>query len=419
MVKSIFKIDFFLIKYYTLLSGDDMKKLLLIKYGELSTKKDNINFFIKTLKDNIEVSLKNIDANITYDKGRMFIRTSEDNFDNVIDKLKHVFGIHEIVVAYELDNVELDNIKSTLIEIIKDKKFDQSQFDYEKNYLIRADKMSDENIDSSNNKKLWDIVDKEELTGLTSEHYKEALDKLNNERLYELYLENIFNNKPFIYVYGNIEKESLDKLFDKYYPLSKKKIDVEKNYMTLLPIVDEKNIEIPTKFNQTELVMVYQVEVTENNYFRLSQLNDFLSSKENNLIFKTLRTKHNLVYHAGTHTRARSGILFVDALIQDKNIDAAIKLVNEVFESLKDKKVLAECLSKAQKYVSYDLLVEEDDLFNEIDKKINDDLELNGLSKTAKLYEETTVEDMLDFIQNVKHTSTIIFRGVGNDKNND
>ena len=124
MVKSIFKIDFFLIKYYTLLIGDDMKKLLLIKYGELSTKKDNINFFIKTLKDNIEVSLKNIDANITYDKGRMFIRTSEDNFDNVIDKLKHVFGIHEIVVAYELDNVELDNIKSTLIEIIKDKKFE-------------------------------------------------------------------------------------------------------------------------------------------------------------------------------------------------------------------------------------------------------------------------------------------------------
>ena len=76
------------------------------------------------MKDNIEVSLKNIDANITYDKGRMFIRTSEDNFDNVIDKLKHVFGIHEIVVAYELDNTELDNIKNALIEIIKDKKFE-------------------------------------------------------------------------------------------------------------------------------------------------------------------------------------------------------------------------------------------------------------------------------------------------------
>ena len=101
-----------------------MKKLILIKYGELSTKKDNINFFIKTLKDNIESSLKNVDAKITYDKGRMFIDTEEDNFDNVIDILKHIFGIHEIVVSYVLDNNELDNIKSSLIEILFDESFE-------------------------------------------------------------------------------------------------------------------------------------------------------------------------------------------------------------------------------------------------------------------------------------------------------
>ena len=28
-----------------------MKKVIIIKYGELSTKSDNINFFIKTLKN--------------------------------------------------------------------------------------------------------------------------------------------------------------------------------------------------------------------------------------------------------------------------------------------------------------------------------------------------------------------------------
>ena len=30
-----------------------MKKVILIKYGELTTKKDNRNFFIKSLKKNI------------------------------------------------------------------------------------------------------------------------------------------------------------------------------------------------------------------------------------------------------------------------------------------------------------------------------------------------------------------------------
>ena len=77
-----------------------MNKLLLIKYGELSTKKDNINYFIRTLKENIEASIKGIDVELIYDKGRMFIKTNEDNFDEIIDKLRHIFGIHEIVIAY-------------------------------------------------------------------------------------------------------------------------------------------------------------------------------------------------------------------------------------------------------------------------------------------------------------------------------
>ena len=50
-----------------------MKKLIIIKYGELTTKKDNINFFIKTLRENILNTLKDFDINLTFDKGRMFI----------------------------------------------------------------------------------------------------------------------------------------------------------------------------------------------------------------------------------------------------------------------------------------------------------------------------------------------------------
>ena len=30
-----------------------MQKLIIIKYGELTTKKDNINFFLKALKKNV------------------------------------------------------------------------------------------------------------------------------------------------------------------------------------------------------------------------------------------------------------------------------------------------------------------------------------------------------------------------------
>ena len=97
-----------------------MKKIIIIKYGELSTKKDNINFFISTLKDNIKASLTGLNANITYDKGRMFIESSEDNYETIMSKLKKTFGIHEINIAYELENNDFENIKESLKELIQD-----------------------------------------------------------------------------------------------------------------------------------------------------------------------------------------------------------------------------------------------------------------------------------------------------------
>lgn len=98
-----------------------MKKLIIIKYGELTTKHDNINFFIKTLKNNIESSLSGIDNKVTYDVGRMFIET--DEYDEVVKKLTNTFGIHEINIAYEIDDRSLDNISKVLIELLSDKDF--------------------------------------------------------------------------------------------------------------------------------------------------------------------------------------------------------------------------------------------------------------------------------------------------------
>ena len=99
-----------------------MEKLIFIKYGELSTKKDNRGFFLKTLNDNIKKILSS-EVDIKYDFGRMFIIPKDNNYDLVIKKLKNVFGIHEIITAYKLDDRELDTIKNSVIEILSKKNF--------------------------------------------------------------------------------------------------------------------------------------------------------------------------------------------------------------------------------------------------------------------------------------------------------
>ena len=99
-----------------------MQKLIMIKYGELSTKKDNINLFLSTLKKNIENSLKSIDNTISYDKGRMFVEIKEEDFDKTLDILKCIFGIHEINIVYKIQH-DYENLKHELVKIIKNVDF--------------------------------------------------------------------------------------------------------------------------------------------------------------------------------------------------------------------------------------------------------------------------------------------------------
>ena len=98
-----------------------MEKIMFLKYGELSTKKDNRNFFIKTLNDTIKKRLNNVE--ITYDFGRMFIKPMDGNYELVIDELQHIFGIHEIVIAYKFNEKEINDINNNLLSLLQDKKF--------------------------------------------------------------------------------------------------------------------------------------------------------------------------------------------------------------------------------------------------------------------------------------------------------
>ena len=100
-----------------------MKKIIILKYGELTTKEDNINYFLKTLKNNINIILKDINHTITYDFGRMFIDVKSEDIEKTVEKLKCIFGIHEIIVGYISEDKSLDNIKTNILSLIKDKNF--------------------------------------------------------------------------------------------------------------------------------------------------------------------------------------------------------------------------------------------------------------------------------------------------------
>lgn len=111
-----------------------MEKLIMIKYGELSTKKDNIKVFIDRLFKNIKEKLSSYDVYIVKDKVRMFIDIKDYDENEIISKLKEVFGIHAIIVCYKIDK-SLESIQNESVKLIS--KLNFNTFKVETN---RADK---------------------------------------------------------------------------------------------------------------------------------------------------------------------------------------------------------------------------------------------------------------------------------------
>ena len=95
-----------------------MEKVILIKYGELTTKKGNRNFFVKTLTKNIENKLAGHDTIIEEDLSRMYIHYKIEDEQTIIDKIHKIFGIHAYHIAY-VTNSDMESIKKGLIETVK------------------------------------------------------------------------------------------------------------------------------------------------------------------------------------------------------------------------------------------------------------------------------------------------------------
>ena len=96
--------------------------IILIKYGELTTKGDNRKVFINTLQENIAKKIKDYDAKIIKEYSRMYIEYKDTNKKQIIDVLKNTFGIHAFNIVYKV-HTNSDNICNEVLDRLNDIKF--------------------------------------------------------------------------------------------------------------------------------------------------------------------------------------------------------------------------------------------------------------------------------------------------------
>ena len=99
-----------------------MERIILIKYGELTTKKANRNLFISKIYEQMKALLTNYNVKIIKNRVRMFIECSDKDLDDIVNIVKNIFGIHRIVIAYKVKTDTME-IEKNALEIAKNTDF--------------------------------------------------------------------------------------------------------------------------------------------------------------------------------------------------------------------------------------------------------------------------------------------------------
>ncbi len=110
-----------------------MERVILIKYGELTTKKGNRNFFVNLLYKSIQNKLKGYDVKIFKDLSRMYIEFNEKDLNSILDRVNKIFGIHEYLVAYKINTIDKE-IRNKVLEIVKQEKFKTFKVETKRSY---------------------------------------------------------------------------------------------------------------------------------------------------------------------------------------------------------------------------------------------------------------------------------------------
>ena len=379
----------------------DVYKLNLMNkiLGNSSKKYNEIDIFSEVMNRNLVIKYK-----VGYTR-----------FDN------ELFITVNYVVPKEglIDGFNLEDSFKLLYELIYnpdvgDKKFNEKNFTWNKDVMLNNMKQDINNIYDLSVEEIDNFFDPDCIHFIHREERIELLEKTNPKNVYEYYEKNIKNNKFISFIYGAIDnKERVLKAFNKYFKQEKYDFDIDVEPYRFIPYSDYQEKEIETKYNQSVIYQVYQVEkMKEKDVHVLRMLYYFLNSRENALIFGTLRNKYNLVYECSVEYDIVHGLIYIRTLMDKKDKDLINKLIEETIYSIKDEKIFNRCKANLMRSLEYDLLDDEDDDFHDVVVKISKKIKNNiDIKNIIKHMEKIDYEQMKEFLDRFKLSRNLFMEG--------
>lgn len=317
--------------------------------------------------------------------------------------------IYSLVIpdTYSLNKDILDDQFKFFGDFIYNPKQDNNKFcDFETNREINNLRL--EISDSLKNNRLYhsirnkQILDDEGIISSTLFNHMEQVDEINTTNLYQLYLDTVYNNKPAIFVMGNVDNNEINKLCDKYLYRNKFKEYVYNAHLRyyLKPRDGVTEVVEKSDFNNSIIAYNYKVkDMTMDDEIYLSLIRSLLSSSSSRILYKKLRDENDLVYSTAAEITSKFGLLTIFAAINDKNLDLVKEKILEAVSELKNKDTIDKGLNNIKEKERVGLLRLLDSKTSLFYDYIKDRLDLDYTSK--EYYEKLikiTYKDIIKFV---------------------
>lgn len=405
-----------------------------IKFHEIETNKFKTNLLavFLSLPLNRETVTKNALLAAILRRGTQNMPTQEDISKNLEEMYGSSFdcGIektgdsHTIKFYLESINDEFLPEKEELLKrsfdimfdiifnpFVEDGKFKEEYVQGEKENLKQ---IIDGKIDNKGSYALERCIEemyKDKAYGLYKFGYKEDLEKITSEELYNYYKEMISNCKIDIFVSGKLpedvfnmikENEHISKLQERNIELK----DEEKQKVEKENIVEE-------SMDITQGKLVIGLDVNSNieniNYITMCY-NTILGGGANSKMFQNVREKESLAYTVGSSYLKRKQNILIRAGIEIENYQKALDIINKQLEDMKNGDFTGEDIQNAKNLIiaTIENIPEEQD--TEISYYFGQELANSNVSveEYKKKVENVTKEQIVEVANSVT-TNTIYF----------
>ena len=392
----------------------------------------NIRISLRNKINNNEITKRNfLTSLLTYStkkyktKRELMIKSQELYGVNISDRnmrlgnyFLSVFNLNALEEKYT-EKGNLEECVKLLSEVIFNpnvemQKFDNDSFDIVKKMIEGEIKSFKENTDAYSLSRMYEEMDKDAPYAYRLVGSLEDLKKINSTNLYTYYKDFIRNSVVDIYVIGNFDFDTMEKVITdnfKFY-----KLNSEDN--PYLPITKARNkvkkVIETDDLSQSKLAIGCKYSKLDefDLKYSLTMYNILLGVSTDSKLFRIVREKNSLAYYVYSRASKLDNLLLVISGIEGKNFNKTVKLVEELMNDMKKGNFTEEDMNKASTFFIASLEQLEDSEYEILENYVAMQiLGIDDIETRKKKIKEVKKEDIIRVAKKIKIDTIYLLKG--------